>query len=155
MWETKALLSGLVMALLQLRKSLSWLTKSYQPAVCLRQKICRCCTESKTRRNWNSAGLWNESCSSNFGPKKEAKTADCTPGLRQTRCRRRPWHQWYSMHAYKKTKDINKHLPCLEAPPVCLGIGAFSFCPPRFSVNRSLDKKSLERLSPWLACHYH
>lgn len=55
----------------------------------------------------------------------------------------------------KKTKDINKHLPCLEAPPVCLGIGAFSFCPPRFSVNRSLDKKSLERLSPWLACHYH
>lgn len=54
-----------------------------------------------------------------------------------------------------KTKDINKHLPCLEAPLVCLGIGAFSFCPPRFSVNRSLDKKSLERLSPWLACHYH
>lgn len=41
------------------------------------------------------------------------------------------------------------------SPQVCQGIGAFSFCPPPFSVNRSLDKKSLERLSPWLACHYH
>lgn len=53
-----------------------------------------------------------------------------------------------------KTEDINKHLSYLE-PPSLPGEGRIFFLSSVFSVNRSLDKKSLERLSPWLACHYH
>lgn len=53
-----------------------------------------------------------------------------------------------------KTEDINKHLPYLEAPGLP-GDWCIFFLSSMFSVNRSLDKKSLERLSPWLACHYH
>lgn len=52
-----------------------------------------------------------------------------------------------------KAEDINKHLP-LKAPGL-LGDCCSFFLSSMFSVNRSLDKKSLERLAPWLACHYH
>lgn len=53
-----------------------------------------------------------------------------------------------------KSEDTNKHLSCLEAPGLP-GDRHIFFLSSVFSANRSLDKKSLERLSPWLACHYH
>lgn len=64
------------------------------------------------------------------------------------------WCNCISSRTYKKTEDVNKHLPCLEAPGLP-GDRCIFFLSSMFSVNRSLDKKSLERLSPWLACHYH